>query len=125
MEKEQVKKVNIYDAMRQRYKSALRQDLIEMSIAQVDGERVWLAYTTENVTDYEEVTVIRKIDLAFITGGEDTEEAYDDSPFFSTHNSVDENARLFVEELDEYDIVNCFDILEEVAADENFEKQKE
>jgi predicted metal-dependent phosphoesterase TrpH len=113
MEKTQVKKVNIYDAMYQRYQRALRGDLIEMSIAQLDGEQVWLEYTTQTVTDYEEVTVIKKIDLYFISRGEDTEEGYDDTPFFHPYNSIDENARLFVEELDEVDIVNCFDILEE------------
>jgi hypothetical protein len=99
--------------LREKYPNHLRLEITAVRIVQVP-ERVWLEITEEEVIGGDlRDQVIRRSDLAFISGGHDSRDS-----FFRPQDDVQLNARKFVDEFDAVSIIHTTHLFHEKAAKE-------
>lgn len=103
--------IDIYDELKLKYNDYLRPEIISINIIQTEDEV--LLETTECITverGLEKQTVDR-IDLGFITDGENEEKL-----FFDPKDSIEKNAIKFIDDFTPYSIINTTDLFTEEAA---------
>lgn len=102
--------ISIHSGLQLAFPDWLRTDMADVQIVQTQ-ERVWLEITEEiEMAGYLRDQTIHRTDLGFIV------DEPDDAPFFSTQNSVLENARRFVDELGAYSIMAVTNLFHEDGA---------
>lgn len=95
----------ILDDLRAKYADYLRPDIVAAAIIQLPG--VCFLEATRRMYPKLRDEIIERIDLSFIWGA--------DGEMFPVTNSVDENARQFIHELDEYGLVMTTPLFTEEA----------
>lgn len=106
--------INLYDSLKSKYKEYLKPGIISIVIIQ-SGDGVWLESTeTEMVQGDLEKQTTRRINLDFITDGEPGEP---DELFFDPKDSIENNARKFINEFSPYSIINTTDLFHEEACE--------
>jgi hypothetical protein len=104
--------INIYESFKRKYQDYLKPEIISISIIQ-SIEEIWLeSITCENVDGGYIKETISKINLDFITDGEDEQ-----SLFFNPKEAIENNVRKFIEELTPYSIIMTTDLFHESACD--------
>lgn len=99
--------VEILPDLKSKYSKHLQPDILSMKIVHRE-DVVFLEVTKKPVSTYRD-EVIERSDLSFIG---------DPEPMFLLERSPEENARLFVHQLDEVSLVMCFDIFTPAACEE-------
>lgn len=105
--------INLYDVLKIKYKDYLKPEIVSISIIQSE-DTVWLEYIEKVLIDgsFEKQT-IRKIDLEFISDGDEFEEKL----YFDPKEPIENNARKFIDEFSPYSIINTTDLFNDDACD--------
>lgn len=104
----------ILPKLKEQYGDYLRPEIMSVKLGQ-SIDRCFLEVVTwkigEDDTDdfYIQDEIIKRTDLSFVREGEDV-------LFFQPDRKVTENANRFVEDFDEYSIINCTDLFTDEAA---------
>ncbi len=102
--------LDILGELRRRFPQWMRPDITGVRLVQKSGN-VFLEITEKTGTLADER--LTRTDLSFIAGGSD-----EDDVMFSPLRTAEENARLFVDRLDPYSIINCTDLFSEEGCHE-------
>lgn len=106
--------INIYNSLKLKYAEYLKPEISSIIIMQ-SGDAVWLeTFETEILEDGLEKQTTRRINLDFITEGEGDEP---DKAFFDHKDSVENNARKFIDEFSPYSIINTTDLFHDEACE--------
>jgi len=104
--------INIYDVLKLKYKDYLKIEIVSIAIIQ-SCDTVWLeSIETETVEGGLEKQITRKINLDFISDGDK-----DEKLFFNPKESIEKNARKFIDEFTPYSIINTTDLFHNKACD--------
>ncbi|MCM0648418.1 hypothetical protein NBE98_08530 [Clostridium swellfunianum] len=104
--------INFYDKLVRRYREYLKPDIISVVMIQ-SKDQVYLETTEiEILEDGLEKQTTKRIDLGFITDGEDFES---EELFFNPKDPIEKNVRKFINELSPYSIINTTDLFHEEA----------
>jgi len=110
--------INIYDRLKLKYRDYLKPEIISVEIVQSKDE-VWLeTKELEIVEGGLEKYTINRISLDFIKDvDEDADGDEVEKLFFDPEDSIENNARKFIEELTPYSIINTTDLFHEEACE--------
>jgi hypothetical protein len=106
--------VEILPDLKRKYPGYLMPDFHSVKIVHIDGV-VYLESVRHRHPGLRD-EVIERIDLSFI--------ADDDAPMFPASRSLEDNARLFVHQLDEFSMIQCTDLFTDEAYAEIARRQK-
>jgi hypothetical protein len=107
-------RINIYHQLNQKYHKYLKPSLESISIVQ-SSESVWLeSLETEQTVDGFEKQTIKTIDLSFIL---DDDAQGVEIRFFNPIDSIENNARKFINEFSPYSIIQTTDLFTGEACD--------
>jgi hypothetical protein len=101
--------VEILPDLKRKYSSYLRAEFYSIKIVHRDGI-VYLETVRFRHSGLAD-EIVERTDLSFIVDGHD-------GPMFPSTRSADDNARLFVHELDAFSLINCTDLFTPEACDE-------
>lgn len=102
--------INFYDKLKIKYREYLRPEIISIVMIQSKDEVLLETIEIKTVEDGLEKQTIKRIDLSFISGGEDFES---EELFFDPKDCIEKNVRKFINELSLYSIINTTDIFHE------------
>lgn len=107
-ETEEYQAVDITEDLSKKYPNHLKEGIVAVRIVQL-GFRVWLEITTEEIKDDGTLVTqtIKREDLAFIVNGNVS------AAYFNPEDSVQINAKKYVEEFDPYSIIKTSDLFKE------------
>ncbi len=106
--------INFYDKLVKKYREYLKTEIISIVMIQTKNE-VYLETTElEPLEDGLEKQTVKRIDLSFITDGEDVES---EEIIFNPKDSIEKNVRKFINELSPYSIINTTDLFNEEACE--------
>lgn len=104
--------INIYDSLNLKYGEYLKPEIVSISIIQTAYD-VYLESVEIKVVDGGlDKQTIKRINLDFITDGD-----MDDELCFDPNNSIENNARKFIDEFTPYSIISTTDLFTDEAAD--------
>lgn len=103
--------IDIYDQLEFKYKDYLRPEIISINLIQTEDEVI--LETTECVTVERglEKHTVQRIDMGFITDGENEEKL-----FLDPKDPIETNAIKFIDDFTPYSIINTTDLFTEEAA---------
>jgi hypothetical protein len=106
--------IDFYDKLKLKYREYLKPEIIAIVMIQ-EKDGVWLETAEiETVEGGFEKETVKRIDLGFITGGEDDES---EEPFFNPQDPIEKNVRKFIDELSPYSIINTLDLFRHEACE--------
>jgi hypothetical protein len=104
--------IDFYNKLKLKYKEYLKPEIVSVVMIQSE-EAVWLESTeTEIVDDGLEKQTTRRINLDFITDGEDLES---ERLYFNPKDAIEKNVKKFIDEFSPYSIINTTDLFHEEA----------
>ena len=119
--REKPQTLEIFPQLKSKFPSYIRPDITSVKLGQI-ASRSYLEITSvEPSGDYLYDETIKRIDLAFITDGDEIEGIF---PYFNPSDSITENAYKFIHEFSEISIINCTDLFTDEAASEVYELYK-
>ncbi|MBL0913814.1 MAG: GIY-YIG nuclease family protein [Bacteroidia bacterium] len=108
--------VEILGELKKKYPQMIRNEIKSVRVYQTRIRCYLEVMEEENIDEGRIVDQkIVRSDLAFIVGELPANPEDNDTLMFAPHNKVTENARIFIEDLDAYSIINCTDLFTEEA----------
>lgn len=104
--------INIYDGLNLKYREYLKPEIVSISIIQTADDVYLESVEIKMVGGGLENQTIKRINLDFITDGD-----MDDELCFEPNNSIENNARKFIDEFTPYSIISTTDLFTDEAAD--------
>ena len=95
--------IDFYDKLKLKYNEYLKPEIVSVSIIQSKDTVLLETVELEEDEGGLEKQTVNRIDLGFITDGEDNESQ---ELYFKPEDSIEKNVRKFINEFTPYDIIN-------------------
>lgn len=106
--------IDFYGKLKMKYREYIKPEITSIVIVQTK-EDVYLETTEiQTVEGGFEKQTVKRIDLSFITDGEDYE---NEEMFFNPKDPIEKNVMKFINELSPYSIINTTDLFHEEACE--------
>lgn len=105
--------IDFYEQLKLKYNDYLKPEIISIVLIQTDDQVLLETREVEIVEGGFEKQTTKRIDLGFISDGDDENE----SDFFNPQDAIENNVRKFIDELSPYSIINTTDLFTDEACD--------
>ena len=105
--------IDFYDQLKLKYNEYLKPEIISIVMIQTIDQVLLETREVEIVEGGFEKQTTKRIDLGFISNGDDENE----EDFFNPNDAIENNVRKFIDELSPYSIINTTDLFSTEACD--------
>lgn len=110
--------IDFYEKLKLKYNDYLKPEIISIVLIQTDDQVLLETREVEIVEGGFEKQTTKRIDLGFISDGDDENE----SDFFNPQDAIEKNVRKFIDDLSPYSIANTTDLFSDDACNKIIKK---
>ncbi len=105
--------IEFYDQLKLKYNNYLKPEIVSIIMVQTNDQVLLETREVEIVEGGFEKQTTNRIDLGFISDGDDENE----EDFFNPKDTIENNVKKFINELSPYSIINTTDLFSDEACD--------